>query len=530
VSSGRRVKAALRTARTRWWRAQRRTRQVGQRLTPPAWTPTEVTQSFDYWAYRSDLHSTVAAALADAGIDHLLLSERMLARPVVVIRRADAGRARAALTRDPRTKGCFAAQAVNAAVGPATPIRWRQPLLPQATGLVITRNLVTPEGLPLVHPDWGVVLDLWDERDAATFMPVGGNPPPDALVARTPNGVLGHIAGTVWQEAQLNGHRLAARPPHLLEVHEPVDLVYTWVDGADPAWQARRAQYLGKGLSAASHAADSAIGARFENRDELRYSLRSVEMFANWVRHIWIVTDQQVPHWLRTDHPRLTVVDHREIFADPSVLPSFNSHAIESQLHHIPGLANLYLYLNDDVLFGSPVRPENFYHGNGLVKFFPSPAEVEPRAASRHDVAVTAAAKNNREFLERTQGRTLTNKMRHAPIPQSVTVLRALEAEHPELFEQVTSARFRRRSDYAIVSSLVHYYGFLKGKAVPGRIRNGYLDVASPNAANVLELWLRSRSYHSLCLNDSGTDDPAVDLMLREFLEQYFPLSSAWER
>ena len=39
------------------------------------------------------------------------------------------------------------------------------------------------------------------------------------------------------------------------------------------------------------------------------------------------------------------MVSHKEIFADPGVLPVFNSHAIESQLHHIDGLADPKAYL-----------------------------------------------------------------------------------------------------------------------------------------------------------------------------------------
>ncbi|MFD0331960.1 hypothetical protein ACFQZC_36840 [Streptacidiphilus monticola] len=89
----------------------------------------------------------------------------------------------------------------------------------------------------------------------------------------------------------------------------------------------------------------------------MRYSLRSIHQYAPWVRRIHLVTAGQRPVWLNTDHPDIRVVDHREIFSDPDALPTFNSHAIESQLHHIDGLAEHFLYLNDDVLFGRLVSP-----------------------------------------------------------------------------------------------------------------------------------------------------------------------------
>ena len=49
---------------------------------------------------------------------------------------------------------------------------------------------------------------------------------------------------------------------------------------------------------------------RFEDNEELRYSLRSLERFAPWVRHIYIVTNGQLPYWLNLENPRVTIVTH----------------------------------------------------------------------------------------------------------------------------------------------------------------------------------------------------------------------------
>ncbi|XP_076472169.1 N-acetylglucosamine-1-phosphotransferase subunits alpha/beta-like isoform X2 [Babylonia areolata] len=100
---------------------------------------------------------------------------------------------------------------------------------------------------------------------------------------------------------------------------------------------------------------------RFEDNEELRYSLRSLERFAPWVRHVYIVTNGQIPYWLNLDNPRITVVTHQELFPNKSHLPTFSSPAIESHLHRIPGLSDKFLYLNDDVMFGSEVWPDDFY-------------------------------------------------------------------------------------------------------------------------------------------------------------------------
>ena len=101
--------------------------------------------------------------------------------------------------------------------------------------------------------------------------------------------------------------------------------------------------------------------ARFRQIDELKYALRSVYMFAPWIRRIFIATDSPAPAWL-ADHPSVTIVRSEEFFADPSVLPTHNSQAVECQLHHIEGLSEHFLYSNDDMFFGRAGGPGHVLH------------------------------------------------------------------------------------------------------------------------------------------------------------------------
>ena len=67
--------------------------------------------------------------------------------------------------------------------------------------------------------------------------------------------------------------------------YNDIDLVYLWVDGSDPAWRAKRNAFLGK---AQDNSPENCKGRTADN-DELKYSLRSVEMYAPWIRKIFIV-------------------------------------------------------------------------------------------------------------------------------------------------------------------------------------------------------------------------------------------------
>ncbi|KAH8316303.1 hypothetical protein KR067_004691 [Drosophila pandora] len=130
----------------------------------------------------------------------------------------------------------------------------------------------------------------------------------------------------------------------------PIDAVYTWVNGSDPSF-----------IEAILRFDPSYDPSRFDDKNELRYSLRSLEKHANWIRHVYIVTNGQIPNWLDLSYEKVTVVPHEVLAPDPSQLPTFSSSAIETFLHRIPKLSKRFLYLNDDIFLGAPLYPEDLY-------------------------------------------------------------------------------------------------------------------------------------------------------------------------
>jgi hypothetical protein len=326
--------------------------------------------------------------------------------------------------------------------------------------------------------------------------------------------------------------RSVASEPRVDEVTFPIDVVYTWVDGTDPEWLAGKMAAL-REVDPTAHTADADDPSRYQSHDELRYSLRSMATFADFVRHIFIVTDGQVPTWLDTGHPRLTVVDHREIFPEQGCLPTFNSHAIESRLHHIEGLAEHYLYCNDDFFLGRRLAPDRFFHANGLTKFFSSPARI-PVAPSGAARSVDAAAQNTRRVIHQRFGRQADHKLKHTPYPQRRSVLFEMEAAMREEFARTAASRVRSIEDLPLPSSLFHYYAYLTGRAVPGRITSRYVSLGEAGLSRRLRGLRRRRDFDVLCVNDSvdaHTDDlRRRSRLLQRFMASYWPTASPFER
>lgn len=140
-----------------------------------------------------------------------------------------------------------------------------------------------------------------------------------------------------------------------------VDLVYLWVDGNDPVWQAKHNALIGK----TEESSPINCKGRYANNDELKYSLRSVEMYAPWIRKIFIVTDNQVPEWLDISNTKVKIIDHKDIMPAES-LPCFNSALIEHFLYKIPGLAEHFLLANDDMYLNKAVTVDDFFTKEGF--------------------------------------------------------------------------------------------------------------------------------------------------------------------
>ncbi|MDX5318638.1 MAG: Stealth CR1 domain-containing protein, partial [Actinomycetes bacterium] len=334
------------------------------------------------------------------------------------------------------------------------------------------------------------------------------------------------------------GIELAAGPLGRVSVAErqpvppgplPIDAVYTWVDGSDPAWRARKEERL-HALSA-PHALhpESSNPARYEPIDELRYSLRSLESYAPWFQSIYLVTDRQRPTWLSEDHPRLTIVDHREIFRERAALPTFNSHAIETQLHHINGLAEHWVYFNDDVLLGRSILPSLFFDQHGRPRVFLAPDEIDPGPPRAEDPPVVVAAKNNRAVLHRLTGRALSHKLKHVPHPQLRSVSEELERMAREEFDRTARSPFRDTSDISFASSLAPLYAHATGRAILGSVDHFYADVGSPELRWRLGPLLESHAADVICLNATSTTASAAAERISAFLARYFPLPSGFE-
>lgn len=134
-----------------------------------------------------------------------------------------------------------------------------------------------------------------------------------------------------------------------------IDVIIPWVDGNDPEWQAVFNKYTGK-----ADERDSNTKARYRDWDNLQYLFRGIEKFMPWVRTVHLVTCGQKPSWLNLNAPKLNFVTHRE-FIPNDCLPTFSIRPIELNIHRIEGLAERFIYFNDDFFVLQPLTEDFFF-------------------------------------------------------------------------------------------------------------------------------------------------------------------------
>ncbi|GAA4769075.1 stealth family protein [Microbacterium gilvum] len=459
----------------------------------------------------------LADILEDAGLRPLLL-RRTSGLPALALFTEDR---ESALTALAAASGPWAA--ARTASSPALPIATAADIPFDDGAAIVFRPRVVPSGSLAYGADAGVRLEFWrrdgdvvhaPRRNALTRRVIAADDLVFATVSRY---------GRSWHT--LDG--MFTPGPH--EVTFDVDIVFSWVDGSSNAFQRERA----KRMNAYVVGDGDEHAARYRQVDELRYALRSVHLFAPWVRRIFIATDSPAPHWL-ADHPRVTIVRSEEFFADPSVLPTHNSHAVEAQLHRIPGIAEHFLYSNDDMFFGRPVRPELFFTPAGVTTFVESGVRIGVGPTRPERSGHDNAARVNRALLEERFGRVITRDLQHCATPHRRDVMFELEREFPEEFARTTAARFRSATDISVTNSLYHYYAAFTGRAlVTTKPRTRYIQTTLRDAPARMGRLLARRDADMFCLNDGSVPELPEDVrerLVRETLDAYFPVRAPWER
>ena len=328
-----------------------------------------------------------------------------------------------------------------------------------------------------------------------------------------------------------------------------IDFVVMWVDGNDPAWLKEKAQYDQE------HGDKRNI--RFRDWDNLHYLFRGFEVFAPWVRTIHFVTWGHLPKWLNTHHPKLNIVYHHE-YLNKKDLPVFNAHALEINLHRIEGLAEKFVYFNDDTFLVKDTEPHRFFSdelprdmmvanalssSDGVGHFVLNDLEIlnrhfDKRAFMRTNLGKYFNPKYGKNLL-RNVALLLWSRYTgfvdpHMPQPFLKSTFEAVWAREHKQLARISASRFRHCDD--VNQYLFRYWQLASGQFKPVSFEDAKYMTIEMEAirSGMVEKTITSGQYNMICLNDDDRIQTAQEFaeakkVIQQAFEKILPYKSEFE-
>ena len=327
-----------------------------------------------------------------------------------------------------------------------------------------------------------------------------------------------------------------------------IDFVVTWVNMDDPEWQNEFAKYSGN----SNNTKNGVSKARFRDYGFLKYWFRGIEKFAPWVRKIHFVTSGQKPEWLDENNPKIHLVNHKD-FIPAEFLPTYNSVVIERYMYRIPGLADHFVYFNDDFYIINHITPERFFK-NGLpcdiAVFDYNPAWSQWYVRIKNNIKIINRHFNKKEVMERWHdkwfdksygskarwnyllrfyNKFITLRVPHNAQPYLKKTFEEVWAAAGKELTETSSNRFRALNDYT--PELFRIWQICNGDFEP---YNTYKDT------KMFPLMIKSKkaiktiyeqSYSLICLNDNVHIRNYDEVMhnLHEAFQSILPEKSSFE-
>lgn len=333
-----------------------------------------------------------------------------------------------------------------------------------------------------------------------------------------------------------------------------IDVVITWVDGSDPAWQAIKHEYERAEKGTSIRSADTR-DARFRPWDTLRFLFRGIEKNAPWVRKIHFVTWGHLPNWLNTAHEKLNIVRHED-YIPKQYLPTFSSRTIELNLHRIKGLSSQFVNFNDDTLILRKTNPSTFFV-NGLPcdSAVMTPYRVyygDWFFAHITDVAILNKHFSLRESLRNNPLKWINAKygidvfrtisllpyssifgIRNYHLPGSLlkSTYDEVWQSEPEILDATCSHRFRVSTDPN--QWLIQYWQLAKGQFHPRSTKTGRsFQISTTKDAEKAATYIKKKGGSLICVNDIVKDADEYNrcrFIVEEALLELYPKPSSFE-
>ena len=330
-----------------------------------------------------------------------------------------------------------------------------------------------------------------------------------------------------------------------------IDFVIPWVNGDDFEWKKQKKQYENI-IQNDSNEANTPN--RFRDWNLLEFWFRSVEKFAPWVRKIHFLTWGHIPSFLKVNHPKLHIVNHKD-FMPLEALPTYSSLAIEMCLHNIEGLSEHFVYFNDDMFLIKPVKEKDFFINGLPAEYFEESPCLHPTNTIYDHWIYNALCIINRNFKKHKQIKKHLKKWfkfvskeslfhtllaypwdyyvgfptSHLPAPFLKSTWIDVWKHEEKFLNKTVYSRFR--TPLNVEQDLFRFWQFANG-TFENTLTNGkYISINKYTINEICQI-IKEQKYNKICINDDCEEEIFEDSrnLIFSAFDSILPQKSSYEK
>lgn len=313
------------------------------------------------------------------------------------------------------------------------------------------------------------------------------------------------------------------------------DIVYLWVDWSDKEWLEKRKTTYNQMIKSKTDIDNlgkyANVDGRFRDNNELLYNLRSLMPFLNEINHIYIVTDKQIPKWLKLND-KISIVDHRDIFNPYH--QTFSSPAIEANIHNIKNISQNIIYLNDDTFLGPNFNFDEIFNWVKTIGFFPEKQTDDKNDPNRAHYIQPNISKNILLDMWYDISTINTQPLSHSPKIINIKRLKELSQKIPDIFHNTSLEIFRTKGNSSIISDLYFRWMLANWDIKISHLNHMLINLWDSNFDKEVESF--KKDHNNLvyfCFNDTLDDEPDDHPNIIKFkntMEELYPQKSIFEK
>ena len=218
-----------------------------------------------------------------------------------------------------------------------------------------------------------------------------------------------------------------------------IDIVIPWLNPTDK-WFSQYKNYC-----------ENESPGRIRDLNTMQPALRSILKNLPWIRYIWLIVFDEEQHqnldWEELKNKKVKFVYHSDIIPK-EFIPNFNSMISEAYIHKIDGIADYFIFSNDDIIFNNYISKEYYLKNNKVVHRKKTLHEHKDVFWWTYSYIINSSS----NFVKHITGKKFLSDDFHMPSIHKTDLLKFLWSKYEKyMYDSFTDSKIRKRKNLSLV-------------------------------------------------------------------------------